>query len=79
MTFILPFYLESRAESCGSPTLSRALELQEFLSRKNSLGTFLMVQWLKLCAPNAGNLCLIPQAANKLIKKKKRASLVAQW
>ena len=51
----LPFCLESRAESCGSPTLSRVLELQEFLSRKNSLGTSLMVQWLKLL-PRQGTL-----------------------
>ena len=32
---------------------------------KRSIGTFLMVQWLRLCAPNAGGQGLIPHAATK--------------
>ena len=32
---------------------------------KRNIGTSMMVQWLRLCAPNAGGQGLIPHAATK--------------
>ena len=39
-----------------------------FLKKKNNpvLGTSLMVQWLRLCAPNAGGPGLIPSQGTKI-------------
>ena len=38
----------------------RFLHLRLFVVRNNKPGTSLVVQWLRLCAPNAGDSGLIP-------------------
>ena len=42
-----------------------------------NLGTFLVVQWLRLCAPNAGDLGLIPDQCTEIIHAATKSSHVA--
>ena len=57
-----------------------------FCIKKDSLGTSLVVQWLRLGTSNAGGVCLIPSQGNKIShtarhsreKKKKKTLFVSQ-
>ena len=55
------------------------------LSQKNHLGTFLVVQWLRLCASNAGSTGSIPHQGTKIpyasgvAKKLKKKKVETTW